>query len=752
MAKSTKSTTQKRSLAASDFYSDYEKEGLLYAVLIRSPAATGRIKSISIKDLPPDYYLFTAEDIPGEKLIEINDAKLKVLGYENIAYTGEPIGILAGPDEHVVYELLDKVTINFDIESLESALKNIIRTKKPVINPVESTDFSNYVNELNALPSLNNVLDKNAIDQVEGKIICQREFSTGKFKELSQEEIDDQLFGKDFKIIEETWTQKLSAPTWKETCGAFCYSEGKKLHIYAPTKWTKNLITTVAKVLDISPEQIVVHKTQTSGVFSKGLWRTSKLASVVALTSWLTKKPVKLVLSQREQDRYMAPGVQTEVKYKTAVTEDGKIHSLIADINIDIGYENPFVKEIVDRMCIAACSFYKPQNVKVTVKAKTSKNPPTSICLKTVDSQIFFAFENHMQLISSSLKLYPDELALANKASKKSRFPIDIPGDSALETINSAIAASDFNRKYISFQMDAINRLREKNNPFFLLPLRGIGIASAFTATEFYGSNYFASPQKVEVTLSASDKLVIHTIKPSEIIENIWKNTAADILQIEKKNISIDSDFSNEEIPDSPEDTFSTISTLNELIKKCCLEIQRKRFHQPLPITSKKVSSATAKKCWNKEGFTGTPFANTSYATTVVEVELDTYTYNERIKGIWMCVDCGEVFDEAAALRTIRLEIQQELAMLVKGKTIPCENITIKFIDSGLKGGQLGELTHNTLPAAFSSALSLALSTQLTSLPCTEKQIFELIKERETLETEEAMENETEEQENEDDK
>ena len=70
--------------------------------------------------------------------------------------------------------------------------------------------------------------------------------------------------------------------------------------------------------------------------------------------------------------------------------------------------------------------------------------------------------------------------------------------------------------------------------------------------------------------------------------------------------------------------------------------------------------------------------------------------------------------------------------MLVRDKSIPCENITIQFIQSKNKSGQIGELVRNTLPAAFSSALSLALATQLTKLPCTEKQLFELIKQRET--------------------
>ena len=57
--------------------------------------------------------------------------------------------------------------------------------------------------------------------------------------------------------------------------------------------------------------------------------------------------------------------------------------------------------------------------------------------------------------------------------------------------------------------------------------------------------------------------------------------------------------------------------------------------------------------------------------------------------------------------------------MLVEEKSIHCDKISVKFIQSKNKSGQVGALVHNTLPAAFSSALSLALATQLTKLPCT---------------------------------
>ena len=68
--------------------------------------------------------------------------------------------------------------------------------------------------------------------------------------------------------------------------------------------------------------------------------------------------------------------------------------------------------------------------------------------------------------------------------------------------------------------------------------------------------------------------------------------------------------------------------------------------------------------------------------------------------------------------------------MLVKGKTVPCDAINISFVQTADRSGQVGGLIHNSLPAAFSSALSLALTTQLTEIPCTEDLLFQLIRDR----------------------
>lgn len=727
MPNKTDSKNQIRTLEAKGFYSDIQMDGTLSAVLVRSPAATGKIKNITVNNLPEGYSLFTADDIPGSKTMEINGTSIKIFGYGNISYSGEPLGILVGPDERTVRDLLDNVTVNFNVESLESALKNVINNK----TYSEEKDISKYLSKINEMPSLDTVLDKTHIEETTSEILAKREIKTGLYKRYSSAEVEKRLTNSENITTSEKWTLDINSPSWKETAGSFCYMDKKNLHIYSPTRWSHLLLQTVSKTLKLPKKNIFLHKTKTSGVFSDGVWRIAQIAAQTSIASLLTKKPVKLILSQEEQNLFMAPGVKTDFYYKTSISKEGQIKAMDIRIEIDAGSNNPFAQEIADRLTISSCGYYKTPNLHIITKCNTSKNPPSSINIKSVDSQAFFAIENQMQQLCKDTKLFPLELRKINTENEYSSFPFHIGINNYEDTFLNTITISDFNRKYASFNMEALNRAQSETNPFFGLPLRGIGISSAFNISSYYGESSFNYDSKIEVILHSDNKLVIHSIKPSEVIQNIWKNTASEILGIKKENISIDSEYSVDDLPSSPEDSFSTISAMNELIKKCCTDIQKKRGHQPFPIISAKNIGSSVKKGWNKEKFTGNPFGPTSFATTVVEVELDSYTYAEKIKGIWITIDCGEVFDKPSALRTIRLEIQQELSMLVDGKTFSCDNIVINFIESDNKPGQIGQLIHNTLPAAFSSALSLALAAHLTKIPCTEKQIFTLVKERE---------------------
>lgn len=740
MAKRKTSSTQKlmRSLEAKDFYSDFSAEGMLHAALVRSPASSGVVKEVRILDMDEGYYLFTAKDIPHNKSFTINGSEIPVFTHGKVMYRGEPLGIICGPDKEKVLRYCNEAEVIFDIGSLESAFQSIEKNYKRPVTKI-SGDLDSLVNELNNMPDLDEVNsskhpDKNSEDDF--GLLAHREIKTGLFTKSSTDADEPSPLSdiwndtETYSIFEDSWTQSFTDPLWAETTGAFCYSEKDILHVYTTTKWSYLLLNVISECLDIPSEKIYIHKTKTSGPNSNGIWRNAKVAAQTALASRLTGKPVRLIFSHEEQSLYMSPGVGTKINYKTAVeTATSRIKAMEVSIDVDVGARNPFADEIIDRLSIACTNIYTCENLHITAKAVSSPNPPTSIYAKTVDSQSFFAAENHISKISTALHQLPDTMRLINFKTPCDNFPFKTSFPNAGLCIESVMKNSDFNRRFITYGLNAESRMSTLQNPFFALPLRGMGLACAYYGSGYFGKNIFSGEQKMEVTL-LEDQVVIHTPKPSEAVENMWKKIVDRYLQIDASKVVINSEYLYNEIPNIPEETSSSISVMTNLLEKCCAQIAKKRFHEPLPINVKKSVSPSLKKAWNLGTFSGTPFNSTSFAACALELEVDSYTYAEKIKNIYFCIDCGEVFDKKAAERNVKHAIQIELSNMVENETVVCDNISISFIQSKSEPAQIGELVHNTLPAAFSSALSLALNTHLTELPCTQNLIYSLIQER----------------------
>ena len=120
-------------------------------------------------------------------------------------------------------------------------------------------------------------------------------------------------------------------------------------------------------------------------------------------------------------------------------------------------------------------------------------------------------------------------------------------------------------------------------------------------------------------------------------------------------------------------------------------------------------------------------------------------TYQEKIKGIWVAIDCGKIYSIKSAESTIKLAIQQEMERLVQDTIVSCDQIKISFLSSNETPCQIGKLIHNLIPAAFSSALSMALQKAVTHIPCTEQELYELTKAPEKAEEkDETIEEKTE--------
>jgi CO/xanthine dehydrogenase Mo-binding subunit len=110
--------------------------------------------------------------------------------------------------------------------------------------------------------------------------------------------------------------------------------------------------------------------------------------------------------------------------------------------------------------------------------------------LPWVDFHALFAIESHAYEIAALTNRTPPEIHRVNGAgsgAEKADFAFAFDYGKADAVMDAVTKMSDFNRKYCVYDMNARSR-RSGKTPAFSEPVRGIGLASAFSSGGFYGT------------------------------------------------------------------------------------------------------------------------------------------------------------------------------------------------------------------------------------------------------------------------
>ncbi len=658
------------------YFSDLTSANMIYTKIVRSPITKGRIKSLTLEDIPEGYFLFTAADFGEENYVETLDIQTEILASSEIYYKGQPIALLAGP---VFTDLLD----------LEKNIK--MEFEKDPASKIKEKEYP----------------------------YAQRFIRNGK---AQKPEEFTKLFSKKNYDIKGTWTSVLNAPSCNEANGAFCTFDKNILTISTPTQWPKHLQENIKRIFNLKTEEVFIRKTISSGPHTNTIWQNTVIAVMASLVAIKTGKTAQLVLSREEHFEYLIKKSPISIKIRSAVKKDGIIEAVQVLIELDSGYHNPFAAEILDRLVIAANNIYSVRNIEIIAKAYESYTPPVSFNIECIDSQAFFAIENQMQKICNVTGFLPDELRMKN-FERKFSLPFTFTNEKVREAFSAIEKMYDVNRKFISYRMESKNRKIDIKN-LHNFPLRGIGVACGFNGIGYFGSNIFACNQKMEATLESDGTLEIHALQPSASTLEVWKNTATQILEIDPKQIKLNSIFDVNEDLSVPENVYANVSVMTYLLKKCCQDIQSKRFRKPLPITSTKGFTSAQKKVWNKEKFSGSPFFLSSFGAVVLELEINPYTYKIYIKNVKAVLNAGKIGIPKIAENSVKLSIQHALTELVVDENLHCDQISVSFVQSDNDPTQIDGLISRILPAAFTSALSQATGHEINTIPVKPQHFF----------------------------
>ena len=324
--------TQKNLIFSNEFYSDMEMDGMLHAILIRSPVSSAQLIGISHPSLPEGYYLFSANDICGKKTIQTLGLEIPVFCTGEIRYVGEPLGILVGADEKKLRELANGVEIRYE----------------------------DRINDGKALLAERNISTTDDI----GHFFDEADFT-----------------------VEDTWISHIHPKNYSEPNGAFCYMKDNALYVYTPSQWLSHMRDSLAAVTMLGKNAIVITRTQFSELDTNTLWVDSQIAAQVCTAVLKTQKPVKLVLTREEQQQFIENTAPVSITHRTALNKNGEITAADISITVEGGAYNPFAREFIDRLCIASCNVYAPHAVRICGKVYSS---PSFAASEICDAHHYF--------------------------------------------------------------------------------------------------------------------------------------------------------------------------------------------------------------------------------------------------------------------------------------------------------------------------------------------------------------------------
>jgi len=725
------------------FVSDIYLSQMLYGLTVRSPVAKGRLVSIECPQLPDNCTLLTAEDIPGEN--SLGDSALPILANGELSYIGEPVALLLGPDKDV-------------LESYAADCKVIAEEGVPVFSAGDAATLA---------------------ETSPGVVAARRDISAGE---------PEVAFANAASVVRSDYETGIQEHWYSEPCGAVAWmdlQEGSdeqdepedqtenaepssgaqtndrlRLVVRTATQWPFHVRHSVARVLGAEAAVVQVTPSITGLHLDGKFWYPSLVSCHAALGTWITGKPVRVVLSKKEDFYFSPKRFGANINVASAFDENGELIGTEIEAAINVGAYGIDADEALDQVCLGSLGIYASKNISFKGTAFRTNIPPQGPFAGFALAQGFFAMERHISMIADGRRLDPLEWRKKNFL-KTATLPAGLPIKDAIpgeRLIGTATNMSDYSRKWASYEL--LRQKRKEQPPqddshqTSRETLRGIGIAIGYQGNGLLHTGIDRGNYGVELILEKDGSLEIKT-GMTGVEHAVWKDIALDILGVDAENVRINRGGENSLGTKAPESGPAIMSrkttALAEIIERACLAIRGQRFRDPLPISVMETAGPLETPEWSSRfpppgeeeaNIDCSGFLRPGSAAAVVEVEIDPIEYVPKIRGVWLAVDGGRIFREDKARKRLKLSTAQALGWAyreqigyVSGRIpegsfenfyIPGASeippVGIEFIreseDSPVKQPKgIGDLPFACVPAAYLQAVSQAVDWHFRSIP-----------------------------------
>ena len=371
------------------YVADIQPKGLLHAKLLRSPHAHAKIVSIdtsAAKALPGVRAVLTAKDIPHLKKKAPTRAHA-VLAIDRAVFMGQPVAAVAADELSIAEEALDLIKVEYQVlPAAVDPLKSMLPGAPPVADSGTEADTSEALAH-SAVAIAKSDAPPKAVNISQQARLTRGDPAKG--------------FAESDHVLEKTYRVPMVHQGYLEPHAVLAeWDRNGLLTLWASTQGSFNTRSEVSDVLGIPENQIRVIPVECGGGFGGKI--RALCEPITAVLAQVTKRPVRYVMTRKEELEAGMPAPQVIIKLKTGVKRDGTLMALDAETVIDSG---AFSGAVLAVSAVFLGSMYKWPSFDVRGFEVLTHKPSVAAYRAPVAPQTIFAIESHMEQIARDLGL-----------------------------------------------------------------------------------------------------------------------------------------------------------------------------------------------------------------------------------------------------------------------------------------------------------------------------------------------------------
>jgi len=377
---------------AARYTEDLVLPGMLQARLLLSPHPHARVRRLP-KDValsvPGVVAVLTEEDLPG-------GISSRLLAEEGEAlYCGHPVAVVLAASEGAAADAVERLGAEVEYDALPAVLdpEQAMRDDAPLVRRDAGEDQEGAAHA--------------TVDVKGGKEARPRNVPT--IYTFRRGDVEAGFRDADL-VVERSYATGRLHQSYMEPHATVAAIDPviRAVTVYTSTQAQFYVRAQVAQALDYPESRVRVVPMTVGGAFGGKFMLLEPLAAALAVT---TGRPVRVVLTRREDFLLSNPGPESRIWLRTGVKRDGTLVALQARLVFDAGAEPGAPASIA---AVLLGGYYKTPNLLIESLEVLTNKPPNGAYRAPGAPQATFAIESQMNIIAGELGIDPVELRLRN--------------------------------------------------------------------------------------------------------------------------------------------------------------------------------------------------------------------------------------------------------------------------------------------------------------------------------------------------